>query len=113
MTSDPSVLREQIRALGISTAQGVQQLTAITLSLIAENMELRERQEVTLEEGESWPWIGDLPEEERQAFSDWMIGKYPQMSCRYFPWDYTDWKASVTQTVSASPSEVPPVSQPQ
>lgn len=114
MTSDPSLLREHIRALGISTAQGVQQLTAVALSLIAENMELRERQEVTLAEGESWPWTGDLPGEEYEDFRNWLKAKYPQMNDGYFPWDYSDWKASVvTQTGLAAPSEAPPGGQPQ
>lgn len=113
MTSDPSLFREQIKTLGLSSAQAVQQLTALCLSLIAENMELRERQEVTLEGHESWPWLGNLPSGEMEPFKEWLKSKYPQMDDGFFPWDYTDWKASLTPESLAALSPAPPVSQPQ
>jgi hypothetical protein len=47
-----------------------------------------------------WPRVRDLPENERQMFTEWLVGQtrpvVPEVSDSdqdaYYPWDYDSWK---------------------
>jgi len=100
MVNDTGFIREEIARL--EAAGDVVALAKIAISLVAEVEDLTETPLVVLGEGEEWPKIADLPQEEGVTFSQWLGSKLiidtKTGYFLYYPWHLAQWRAETQGT---------------